>query len=98
MSEQKTQDINPTKEKRPVGFSWLPEDTITISGREFTALVSVLRLFENANTAKTLIQQRHINTGLFKPFFEEDLDVDGNLKPDFGKEPVVEEVQISTND
>ena len=75
------QDNDAVKESpQPIGFAWKEDAEVVLTGKEFRVLNT---LVENAFVIKNLLNQRHINSGVFKPFFKEDLKEDGGLKDDF---------------
>ena len=65
---------------QPLGFAWKEDAQVVLTGKEFSVINS---LIENVYIVKNLINQRHINSGVFKAFFKEDLNEDGSLKDEF---------------
>jgi hypothetical protein len=90
--DEPTVEVAMTGAKQPLGFAWSEDSVVTLTGKEFSALTLGLREFEEENktvlnciTVRNLIQQRHINEGIFKPFYQSDIDEKGNLKENWGK-------------
>ena len=95
LSAEESSKITQEKENeaQPLGFAWKEDAQVVLTGKEFSVINS---LIENVYIVKNLINQRHINNGVFKAFFKEDLKEDGSLKDEFfpeSKQEVKEKVK-----